>query len=67
MGLRNTGRTTLGPLTVNYGATGRPSSVSVGLGPVRFRVWSHKGTTGVSSVDLPGPWSYRPNSTKSRR
>lgn len=67
MGLRNTGRTNIGPLTVNYSATGRPSSVSLGMGPVRFRVWSRQQTPGVSSIDLPGPWSYRPNSTTKNR
>lgn len=33
MGFRNTGRTTIGPISVNYAASGRPSSVSIGLGP----------------------------------
>lgn len=68
MGLRNTGRTTIGPITVNYAASGRPSSVSIGLGPARFRLWSQRGDgAGLSSVDLPGPWSYRPSKRASRR
>lgn len=66
MGIRNTGRYTVGPFTINASRTGAPSSVSIGAGPVRFRVWSRKGNQrpGVSSVDLPGPWSYRPNQKK---
>jgi|GEM_PF-2887521 len=62
MGFRNTGRTTIGPISVNYAASGRPSSVSIGLGPARFRLWSQRGdSAGLSSLDLPGPWSYRPS------
>lgn len=60
-GLRNTGRVNLGPATVNLGKGGAPTSVSLHLGPARFRVWDAKGRpSAVTSVDLPGPFSYRP-------
>lgn len=64
MGLRNTGRTTIGPFTVNYGKNAAPSSVSVGIGPARFTVWSRTRRAGLSSLDLPGPYSYRPTRTR---
>lgn len=68
MGFRNTGRSTIGPFTVNYGKNAMPSSVSVGVGPLRFRVWSKSGAPrGVSSIDLPGPYSYRPNQQRRTR
>lgn len=60
-GVRSTYRPTVGPFTFNTSAQTGLSSVSVGAGPARFRVWDRSGNTGLSSVDLPGPISYRPS------
>lgn len=59
-GLRSTYRPRIGPFTLNTSTKTGVSSVSVGLGPARFKVWNRNGNTGLSSVDLPGPVSYRP-------
>lgn len=66
MGIRYTGRRTIGPFVLN-GGLGGLSSVSVKVGPVSVRVWSRHHARGVSSVDLPGPWSYRPSVRARRR
>ena len=65
MGFRYTGRRTLGPFVLNGGLRGL-SSVSVRLGPITVRVWDRTARRGVSSVDLPGPWSYRPSLRRRR-
>lgn len=59
MPLRNTHRTHLGPLVVNYSADSRPASVSLKFGPTTFALWSRTKKAGLSSVDLPGSYSYR--------
>lgn len=60
-GMRSTYRPTVGPFTFNTSTRTGMSSVSVGTGPLRYKVWDRRGKTGLSSVDLPGPISYRPN------
>jgi len=59
-GMRSTYRPRIGPFTLNTSTQTGLSSVSVGTGPLRFKVWDRKGNTGLSSIDLPGPISYRP-------
>ena len=59
-GMRSTYRPKVGPFTVNTSTRNGISSVSLGAGPLRYKVWDRKGNTGLSSVDLPGPVSYRP-------
>ncbi len=59
MALRYTGRPKIGPFRINMGSHG-PSSISLKLGPVTWRVWSRRQRSGMSSVDLPGPFSWRP-------
>ena len=66
MPLRNTRRSHIGPLVVNYSADSRPSSVSLKLGPTTFALWSRTKKAGLSSVDLPGSYSYR-NERASKR
>ena len=60
MGLRSTFRPNFGPFAVNTGRDMRPSSVTLKIGPFRYRLWSRRSRRGLSSVDLPGPVSYRP-------
>lgn len=60
-GMRSTYRPKVGPFTLNTSTRTGLSSVSVGLGPLRYKVWDRRGRAGLSSVDLPGPISYRPN------
>lgn len=60
MGLRSTFRPRIGPFRFNTGRRG-VTSVSVGEGPFRFRLWGRDRSPGLSSVDLPGPVSWRPN------
>lgn len=65
MGFRSTFRPRFGPFVVNTGRDMRPSSVTLRLGPISWRLWSRRGARrGVSSVDLPGPYSYRPSESK---
>lgn len=59
-GVRSTYRPRIGPLTLNTSARTGLSSVSIGTGPLRFKLWDRRGNTGLSSVDLPGPISWRP-------
>lgn len=56
--MRYTGSRRIGPVRLHFGTRGL-TSASVRVGPVTYRLWSRRGDTGVSSVDLPGPWSYR--------
>ncbi|WP_084010490.1 DUF4236 domain-containing protein [Pseudofrankia sp. DC12] len=58
MGLRYTRRPRIGPFHLNVSEHG-VSSVTLKLGRVSWRVWSKQRTSGLSSVDLPGPFSYR--------
>ncbi|ABW16236.1 DUF4236 domain-containing protein [Frankia sp. Mgl5] len=58
MGLRYTRRPRYGPFHVNVSENG-VSSVTLKLGRVSWRVWSKNRRGGLSSVDLPGPFSYR--------
>lgn len=64
-GMRSTYRPRVGPFTINTSTRTGVSSVSVGAGPLRYKVWDRKGNTGLSSVDLPGPISYRPPQQRS--
>lgn len=61
MGMRNTYRPQIGPFAINFNNKMQVSSVALRLFGTTIRVWSRSGKTGVSSVDLPGPVSYRPN------
>lgn len=65
-GVRSTYRPRVGPLTLNTSARTGLSSVSVGTGPFRFKLWDRRGNTGLSSVDLPGPISWRPSKGQRR-
>lgn len=58
MGLRYTRRPHYGPFYVNVSENG-VSSVTLKLGRISWRVWSRRSRRGLSSVDLPGPFSYR--------
>ena len=60
MGIRSTFRPTFGPLQMNTNKSLRPTSLTVRIGPLRYRLWGRKRPTGVSSLNLPGPFSYRP-------
>lgn len=61
MGIISTWRPSFGPFRVNTGRRLRPTSVTMRLGPVSFRVWSPGVRRGISSIDLPGPFSFRPS------
>lgn len=65
MALRYTNRSRFGPLRFNMGTNGL-SSVSLKAGPVTMRLWSRRQRSGVSSVDLPGHWSWRPSARRRR-
>lgn len=58
MALRMTARPRIGPIRINTSTRG-VSSVTLKLGPISWRLWSRTGYRGLSSVDLPGPWSWR--------
>jgi uncharacterized protein DUF4236 len=58
MGLRYTRRPRYGPFHVNISENG-VQSVTLKLGRISWRVWSKRQRAGLSSVDLPGPLSYR--------
>lgn len=58
MPLRVTARPRLGPLRINTSTRG-VTSVTLKLGPVSWRLWSRTSRSGLSSVDLPGPLSWR--------
>lgn len=60
MGLRSTFRPRFGPFAVNTGTKG-VTSVSMRVLGVTVRLWDRRGRRGVSSIDLPGPVSYRPS------
>ncbi|MCM3925388.1 DUF4236 domain-containing protein [Frankia sp. AiPs1] len=66
MGLRYTRRPRYGPFHVNVSEQG-VSSVTLKLGRVSWRVWSRHRRGGLSSVDLPGPFSYRREGRSRRR
>lgn len=55
---RVTWRPRLGPLIMNMGRNG-PSSLSLAMGPMRYRLWSRTHKQGFSSLDLPGGMSFR--------
>lgn len=59
MGFRSTYRPSVGPFRFNTGTHGL-TSITVKLGPFSYRLWSRTKKPGVSSIDLPGPVSYRP-------
>jgi hypothetical protein len=67
MGLRSTFRPRVGPFAVNTDKALRPTSVTFKLGPLTYRLWSRRSRRGVSSVDLPGPWSWRPAARRRQR
>lgn len=58
MPVRVTGRPRFGPLRFNYSIKGL-TSIAFKAGPITWRLWSRTGFRGLSSVDLPGPWSWR--------
>lgn len=60
MGLRNTYKHKLGPFTVNFNKKFGPTSFTFRGAGVTYRIWSRKDKSGVASLDLPGPWSWRP-------
>ncbi|WP_261554168.1 DUF4236 domain-containing protein [Frankia tisae] len=66
MGLRYTRRPRYGPFYVNVSERG-VSSVTLKLGRISWRVWSRNRRGGLSSVDLPGPFSYRREGRGRRR
>lgn len=64
MGLRFTSRPKFGPFVLNFGAKGL-TSVSLRLFGTSTRIWSATGKkNGLTSVDLPGPFSYRPGNKR---
>lgn len=60
MGLRNTYRKKFGPFTLNFTKGFLISSATIRMAGVTYRLYSRKAERGVASVDLPGPWSWRP-------
>ena len=60
MGLRNTYKKKFGPFTINFNKKFGPTSFTIHMFGVTYRIWSKRDQSGISSVDLPGPWSYRP-------
>lgn len=60
MGLRNTYKKKFGPFTVNFTKGFLISSATIRMAGVTYRLYSRKSARGVASVDLPGPWSWRP-------
>ncbi|MBC9706014.1 MAG: DUF4236 domain-containing protein [Enterococcus sp.] len=59
MGLRNTYRHKVGPITINFTKKFSPSSVTFRAAGVTYRIWSKRDQSGFAGVDLPGPWSWR--------
>lgn len=55
---RVTWRPRFGPFIMNMGRNG-PVSLSLAMGPMRYRVWSRRHKRGLSSIDLPGGMSFR--------
>lgn len=60
MGFRNTYRPKFGPFTFNFDKRFGLSSATIRLFGVTYRLWSKKQESGVASVDIAGPFSYRP-------
>jgi hypothetical protein len=58
MGIRYTRRPRYGPFHVNISEHG-VQSVTLKVGRISWRVWSRRHRGGLSSIDLPGPFSYR--------
>lgn len=67
MGIRNTYRPKFGPFTLNFNKRFGLSSATIRLFGVTYRLWSKKQNSGLASVDLPGPLSYRPKATNKRK
>lgn len=59
MGLRNTYKHKVGPITINFTKKFSPSSVTFRAAGVTYRIWSKRDQSGFAGVDLPGPWSWR--------
>jgi hypothetical protein len=59
VGLRNTYKHKFGPFTINFNKKFGPTSFTIRLAGVTYRIWSKRDQAGLASVDLPGPWSYR--------
>lgn len=55
---RVTWRPRYGPFIMNMGRNG-PVSLSLAMGPMRYRLWSRRHKRGLSSIDLPGGMSFR--------
>lgn len=60
MALRNTYKHKVGPFTMNFSKKFGPTSFTIRLAGVTYRIWSKRDASGLASVDLPGPWSWRP-------
>lgn len=64
MGLRSTFRPRIGPFALNFDKRFQLASVTMRMFGVTYRIWSATKKRGVSSVDLPGPISYRPRTQR---
>lgn len=64
MGLRSTYRPKLGPIAFNTSTKHGLTSVTIRLFGATYRLWGRDKKRGVTSVDLPGPLSYRPGSKR---
>lgn len=64
MGFRNTYRPKIGPFAFNFDRKFGLSSATVRLFGVTYRLWSKKQERGVASVDIAGPFSYRPKAKR---
>lgn len=64
MGLRSTFRPRIGPFALNFNKSFQLASVTMRMFGVTYRLWSRTTKRGVSSVDLPGPVSYRPRTQR---
>jgi hypothetical protein len=64
MGFRNTYRPKVGPFTFNFDKRFGLSSATIRLFGVTYRLWSKRQESGIASVDIAGPYSYRPKAKK---
>lgn len=60
MGFRNTYRPKFGPFTFNFDKGFKLSSATIRIAGVTYRLWSKRQERGIASVDIAGPYSYRP-------
>lgn len=64
MGFRNTYRHKVGPFTLNFDKGFKLSSATVRIAGVTYRMWSKSQERGIASVDITGPYSYRPKAKR---